>query len=55
MTLENHGHGLGKWNIDHIIPISSAKNEEEIHKLNHYINLQPLWWIENMAKGKRIL
>jgi hypothetical protein len=55
MTFENHGQGKGKWNIDHIIPVSSAKTEEEIYKLNHYTNLQPLWWEENMAKGKRIL
>lgn len=55
MTLENHGQGPGKWNMDHIIPISSAKTEEEIIKLNHYTNFQPLWWEENMAKGKRIL
>jgi hypothetical protein len=30
------------WDIDHIIPISSAKTEEEIIKLNHYTNLRPL-------------
>lgn len=33
----NHG-----WDIDHIIPISSAKTEEEVIRLNHYTNLQPL-------------
>ena len=55
MTLENHGQGKGKWNIDHIIPISSAKTEEEIYKLNHYTNLQPLWYEDNMAKGNKIL
>jgi hypothetical protein len=30
------------WDIDHIIPISSANCEEDIIKLNHYTNLQPL-------------
>lgn len=30
------------WDIDHIIPISSATCEEDILKLNHYTNLQPL-------------
>lgn len=30
------------WDIDHIIPISIAENEDEIIKLNHYSNLQPL-------------
>lgn len=30
------------WDIDHIIPHSSAKDENELIKLNHYSNLQPL-------------
>lgn len=30
------------WDLDHIIPVSSAVNEEEIIKLNHYTNLRPL-------------
>jgi hypothetical protein len=29
------------WDIDHIIPLSSAKNEEELIRLNHYTNLRP--------------
>jgi hypothetical protein len=46
MTWENKGLYNGElnygWDIDHIIPISSAITEEEIIKLNHYTNLQPL-------------
>ena len=28
--------------MDHIIPISIAETEEDIIRLNHYTNLQPL-------------
>ena len=30
------------WDIDHIVPISSAETEEDVIRLNHYTNLQPL-------------
>ena len=30
------------WDFDHKIPLSSANTEEEIIKLCHYTNLQPL-------------
>lgn len=30
------------WDIDHIVPLSSALNENELLKLNHYSNLKPL-------------
>ena len=46
MTWENYGKYNGElnhgWDIDHIIPFNSAKSEEELIKLNHYSNLQPL-------------
>jgi len=51
MTWENKG----DWHIDHIIPLSSAKTEDELYKLCHYTNLQPLWAIDNIKKGKKIL
>jgi len=51
MTWENQG----KWHIDHIIPLSSAKTEEELYNLCHYTNLQPMWAIENIKKGSKII
>lgn len=49
MSWENHG----EWHMDHIIPISYAKSEEEVLKLNHYTNFQPLWANDNIKKGNR--
>jgi hypothetical protein len=53
MSWENYGYN--GWHIDHIIPLSSAKTEEEAYKLCHYTNLQPLWANENYKKGKKII
>lgn len=52
MTWENYGRG--GWHLDHIIPLAFAKNDEEIIKLNHYTNLQPLWWRDNISKGDKL-
>ena len=46
MNWDNYGLYNGTpnygWDIDHIIPVSSATTEEELIKLNHFTNLQPL-------------
>ena len=46
MNWDNHGKFTGNynetWQIDHIVPISSAKTEEEVLRLNNYTNFQPL-------------
>jgi hypothetical protein len=55
MNWDNYGYGEGKWVIDHVIPISIASTEEEIYSLNHYSNLQPMWWKENMIKSDNII
>ena len=46
MSWDNYGLYNGQlnygWDIDHIVPLSSALNENDILKLNHYSNLKPL-------------
>jgi len=44
-----------KWHIDHIIPLASASSEEEVIKLSHFSNLQPLWAEENLKKADKII
>jgi hypothetical protein len=51
MTWDNYGHGEGKWSIDHTKPLCTAKTEEDVFTLNHYTNLRPMWWFDNLAKG----
>lgn len=49
MTWDNRGNWNGipkeintSWDIDHIIPLLTAKTEDDVIRLNHYTNLQPL-------------
>jgi len=53
MTRENHG----RWHIDHIRPCASfnLSDPEQQQKCFHYTNLQPLWAIDNMKKGSKII
>lgn len=51
MTLKNYG----KWEIDHKIPLETAKTEDDVIKLCHFSNLQPMWKIENREKSSKIL
>lgn len=57
MTWQNHGNWhpeIKRWHIDHKIPLDSAKTREELYKLCHYKNLQPLWADDNLSKGKKL-
>jgi hypothetical protein len=47
MSWDNYG----EWEYDHIVAVSNGKTEQEVIKLNHYTNFQPLWWKENNLKS----
>lgn len=55
MNWGNYGKGKGRWQIDHKIPLASAKTEEDLKILCHYTNLQPMWSEENLKKRDKIL
>ena len=60
MNWDNRGLYNGElnygWDIDHIIPVSSAKTDEDIIGINHYTNLQPLCsYINRYIKKDNIL
>lgn len=50
MTWENKEY----WHIDHIIPLASAKDKDELIRLCHYSNIQPMWAEENYKKRGKI-
>lgn len=53
MSWDNYGKFDGAmkhgWDLDHITPVSSAKTVEDVIKLNHYTNFQPLCSFVNRA------
>lgn len=53
MSWENWG--LLTWHIDHIIPLSSAKDVDELYELWHYTNMRPLSAKENLKKGNKLI
>lgn len=54
MTRKNNN--LKGWHVDHIKPMSSfdLSDPSQLRECNHYTNLQPLWWWENIKKGNKI-
>ena len=54
MSWDNYGFGDDKWHIDHIKPCALfdlSKKSKQLICFN-YINLQPLWQIDNLRKWK---
>jgi hypothetical protein len=51
MTWDNYG---SYWEVDHIMPLASAKDFAGLFRLSHWTNLQPLTCEENRAKSDRV-
>lgn len=47
-------HNMSDWQIDHIIPVSTARSVEDVVKLNQLANLRPMWARENNQKKAKI-
>jgi hypothetical protein len=47
----------GEWHIDHKYPLSKVDltDREQLLKVCHYTNLQPLWAGENIKKGNKLV
>ncbi len=51
MTWLNCGSG---WHLDHKTPLKTAVTKEDVIRLFHYTNIQPLWKSENLSKGSKL-
>lgn len=51
MSWEN----MNEWQIDHIIPMSTAKTEDDVIRLNQLSNLRPMFAKENNLKKDKIM
>lgn len=45
---------LGEIHLDHIVPVATAKTEEDVIALNHFTNIRPMWAKDNLSKGAQI-
>jgi hypothetical protein len=58
MNWGNYGLGVGKWHVDHIIACQSGEfdllKKEDQYRCFNWINLQPMWGVENIRKGKSL-
>jgi|LauGreDrversion4_2_1035121.scaffolds.fasta_scaffold1511155_1 hypothetical protein len=50
MSWDNYG----KWEIDHIIPLSYSNNQVEYELYSSYKNVRPLWSNDNRSKGSKL-
>ena len=45
---------MSKWQIDHIVPVASAKTRDDVIALNQLSNLRPMWANENNKKRDKM-
>lgn len=59
MNWDNHGIGRGKWNVDHIIPLSAhnyqTPDDIDFKKAWSLGNLRPMWSPDNIRKHAKLL
>ena len=55
MSWDNYG--LKGWHIDHKRPIAlfDISNDDEAKAAFHYSNTQPLWYLDNLSKGAKVV
>lgn len=55
MTWDNYGNGEGKWNLDHIIPLSKAylDGPDAFAAACKFTNIRPMWAVDNVKKGNK--
>ena len=52
MTWDRMGREI---HIDHIVPLATAVNEQDVIALNHFTNLRPMWARDNISKGAKVV
>jgi hypothetical protein len=59
MNWDNYGRGIGKWHIDHILPLTAFCYENEMDidfkRCWSLSNLRPLWGADNISKSDKII
>ncbi len=55
MIWDNHGQGIGFWELDHIIGCNNfdLSKEEDRLKCFNYKNFQPMWWTDHKKKSTK--
>jgi hypothetical protein len=51
MSWDNYGE---VWNLDHIVPLSSANDETQMYNLAHFLNVRPIYKNDNLIKSDHV-